>query len=834
MRARLAATFELAAVWVLAIAACHSPLRSNRDAGHTTAGSFDLAVASELPVERHPLQSDAGTDAGMAVAEAGPDAPALGKDGGSTDRHDLAAESGPDATATSPDAIPLDSPVVVEWDSGLDGTALQKDGARADHGTGLDAGGALLCTGTLVAGNFLPFTYTGAFADGIVAGDLDGDGNLDLVTAAIGGSPFSLSVLLGKGDGTFAARVDVANENMVNDLALGDMNGDGKLDLVTANRSGTVSVRLGKGDGTLAAEQIQACAGEPVSIALGDLDADGTLDVATANSLADTVTVLLGKGDGTFRTKVDYAIADEPVSVLAGDLNGDRRLDLVVIRGLTGNVSVLLGKGDGSFGERLDGVLDLVSNNLQSAALGDVNGDGQLDLVIALNPQEVPVFLGMGDGTFAEPIYYRSMDWTVLSDVNGDDKLDLVLSGFGVSVLLGQDGGTFAAPKDSMGSLQLGVGAVGDFNRDGKMDLVASWSGWVGILLGSGDGRFAVSTTRLVATGSADSVALADLDGDDRLDIVANGGAGTVTTLVSKGNGTFADPTEYAAGPGLRWLVPGDVDGDGRLDIAGVNGKTVGVLLAKNDGGFGPVTFHETAADPVSALALGDVNGDGKLDIVTANSQGSPSHRGTASVLLGTGNGQFAAHVDYPLGSDPGSIALGDLDGDGNLDIVVANIGYMGYLSSVGVLLGLGDGTFAAQTEYPTGCCNVTGLALGDLNGDAILDVVAVKASGSATVLLGTGDGSLSDMVGYYVGSSTSNTDLVALVDVNGDSLLDIVTAGGAVTVLFGNGDGTFRSGMSYAVDASAVAVGDVNRDGRLDLVTAGSDGVSLLLGSCD
>jgi hypothetical protein len=849
MRAKLAEHYDLIAVFVLAVAACRSPLNSNRDAGDARASSFDLALASEPPAERNPPRADAAPDAGGPVAEVGPDTPMLGNDSAG-DRPDLGAEVGPDtpalgndsasdprdlgtdiapdAPAAGPDGSGLDSPPVIAWDSGLDGGTVRRDSARVDQGTGLDGGGPLLCTGALMAGNFLPFAYAGG--DTVAVGDLDHDGNLDLVI----GDDYVNRVLLGKGDGTFAARVDYVSEVMMYGLALVDVNADGRLDVVTANRDGTVGVRLGKGDGTLAAEQKQVCGGEPLSLATADFDGDGHLDVATANYFVDTVSVLLGKGDGTFVAKVDYAAGDGPRWVLAGDLNGDRRSDLVVVGGPTGSVSVLLGQGGGTFADKMDAASPMGSLNVVSSALADVNGDTKPDLVIAAYPQEVFVYLGIGDGTFADPVYYLGNPGA-LADVNGDGKLDLVLGGQqGVSVLLGQGDGTFATEVDSPGSVGMGVDAVGDFNGDGKLDLVGSLSGWVGVLLGSGDGSFGPSTSSLPTAGSATSVALVDLDRDGRLDIVTSGGTGPVSTFLGKGDGTFAARADTAAGTGLGSLALGDLDGDGRLDIAGATGTTVSVLLGTSGGGFGPAASYETTAELVSALALGDVNGDGKLDIVTTNSRGAghPIDKGTASVLLGTGNGQFGTHVDYAVGSDPGSVALGDVNGDGKLDIVVANIGYEGYLSSLGVLLGTGDGTFAAQTEYGTAGRTVTALALGDLNADGTLDVVTVNASGSARVLLGNGDGTFST-VDCSVCSPAGNTSSVVLVDVNGDSVLDIVTAGDVVTVLFGQGDGTFPSGASYAAEAGAVALGDLNRDGRLDLVTAASDGIDVLLGSC-
>jgi len=255
------------------------------------------------------------------------------------------------------------------------------------------------------------------------------------------------------------------------------------------------------------------------------------------------------------------------------------------------------------------------------------------------------------------------------------------------------------------------------------------------------------------------------------------------------------------------------------------------VLLGAGDGSLGAPSFY-AIRDTTTALALGDVSGDGKLDIVTARSPGG-SDKGTVSVLLGTGGGQFAARVDYDVGRNPRGVALGDVNGDHLLDIVVANAGLdSGW--STGVLLGKGNGTFAVEAEYPADCGPIA-LALGDLNGDGKLDVVQIGGICSmATVLLGQGDGKFPKLVEYNVGEISMSS--VALADVNGDGALDIVMANSrlnGVTVLYGKGDGTFPSSAGYAVNASSAALGDLNGDGRPDLVTVSGGDVNVLLGTC-
>ena len=345
-------------------------------------------------------------------------------------------------------------------------------------------------------------------------------------------------------------------------------------------------------------------------------------------------------------------------------------------------------------------------------------------------------------------------------------------------------------------------------------------------------GTFGTSGS-FATSGTASSVALGDLDRDGRLDVVTVGGSGTVSLLMGKGDGRLAAKIDYAAGARPEVLVLGDVDGDGKLDIVAADGSAVDVLMGKGDGSFGTAATYATKDSSV-AVALGDLNADGKPDIVTANSR-SYGYKGTDDVLLGTGSGKFASHVDYDVGYNPQGVALGDVDGDGKLDIVVANTGQDGGWST-GVLLGKGNGTFAAEVEYDAGCGPVA-VALGDVNGDRKLDIVIANSmcsTASAGVLLGQGDGTFARMVEFTLASD--NVTSMVLIDVNGDGALDIVTADNlpsAVTVTFGKGDGTFLSGPNYSVNASAVALGDLNGNGSPDLVAVAGSVVNVLLGLC-
>jgi hypothetical protein len=377
-----------------------------------------------------------------------------------------------------------------------------------------------------------------------------------------------------------------------------DLNGDGRLDLITANAGdNTISVRLGNGDGTFGAAQTYAVGTGPDSVAVGDFNGDGKLDIVTANEGNNTVSVLLGNGDGAFGAAQSYAVGSQPASVAVGDFDG--KLDVVTANQGDNTVSLLPGNGDGTFAAFK--TVATLTSPAQSVAVGDLNADGKLDLAVTA---------GGTDGYTSPGGYY----------IPGTAPT--------VNVLLGNGDGTFALgssltlPSFSYvppSSIAPPTVAVADLNGDGHPDLVttyADYGGIVNVFLNNGNGTFA-ALGGFGAGGNSQAVAVADLNGDGKPDLVTADGNG-ISVLPGNGKGTFGDPAFFTDGTNPVAVAAGDFNGDGLTDLAVADSGSNNVSVLLNTG-FWP-TLGVAATDPVTGAALTSTTaGNGFNFTVTAD-----------------------------------------------------------------------------------------------------------------------------------------------------------------------------------------------------------------------
>jgi hypothetical protein len=659
----------------------------------------------------------------------------------------------------------------------------------------------------------------------------------------------------------------LATSNSSTDVAVGDFNGDGKLDVVTLDYSSNLNVILGKGNGTFQTPiALNLADGNTVydAITVGDFNGDHELDVAVwATNISPGTTevrIYLGNGTGSLTYSGTYAAPNSntfqagPNSIVAADVNGDGKLDLVGSTNYNG-VYVFLGNGDGTFQAPANYSTGTTAGCCSGIAVGDLNGDGKLDIAISAN-DGISILLNTGSGKFGAATYYPSGvagsatgDGIAIGDLNGDSKPDVVVTNEnqGAIIFLNQGGGTFKESGTINGVPMLSTDNVvlADINNDKKLDIIlVDGGGNVFTFYGKGTGVFTSGPAYPLQTpnfGGNYIVALADFNGDGALDLLNTDGEATHTVSLGRGDGTFQTNQLYAYNATLvaNNIVTADFNGDGIPDIAqslsgGANGK-IGINLGSSHGVLGAtsqVTASACANNVVEWVATGDVNGDGKADIVATMQDATFAgcQNNTVAVLIGQGTGKFKPAVYYPTSAtaQEQEVFLVDVNGDGKLDIITENAD-----GTISVLLNKGNGTYKAGTLV-TGIAAIyprsVYLTFADFNGDGKMDI-AVATAGNITdvyVLLGNGNGTFGSPIPtvtpYYP------ITLVA-ADFNRDGKADLLvttTANGCINnyrgyaFLKGLGNGTFAAGtlncLPYQTPEVPV-VADLNGDGKLDVV---------------
>jgi len=591
---------------------------------------------------------------------------------------------------------------------------------------------------------------TGYSGTGLFLGDFTGDGVLDVFAGGQSDTDNQgFAILRGNGDCTFTQisflPVVSRKQPHFEDLliaTIGDFNGDGKLDFITAayypNDNLTVYVLYffpGNGDGTFGTPitTVSPTAIGPSPFVVGDFNNDGHLDFA--NSYAHGVAVWLGDGTGHFKqtSKIPLNSLLQPV-LSGGDVNGDGNFDLIatVASKTTSASQILLGDGTGTFhlGALVPGIHGFLS-------VGDVNGDGIADLVgEGTSPitYQIAVALGLGDGAFSNPVLYSTdtiPGLPVLADLRNNGLLDIVGGSEETdTVLLNKGNGAYADnPVIPIG--RPGCVAVADFNGDGHPDVAMANGDGVRLLFGTGAASSPFRDGPATNFGYQVCERAGDFNNDGIPDLVITTGniaTGTLGIALGKGDGTFTAQPNVSVGGVSRPCV-GDFDGDGNLDVATASGF---VSFGNGDGTLTP-SFALIKEGFFLYCAVVDLNGDGRDDVVLTEEAG-------VFVFLGQADRTFK-EIEYPYLSYAGPLEVGDFNEDGYPD--VATMEFEG--SRLTVFLGNGDGTL---TQGPTlendTLYNTYQLLAADYNGDGHLDLALPSQYGYFTILTGAGDGTFS------------------------------------------------------------------------------------------
>jgi len=519
-------------------------------------------------------------------------------------------------------------------------------------------------------------------------------------------SPAQAVTLTGSGSITTSSllfgRVDSTTPAAFHSIAVGDFNGDGKLDVVGASSTnGTISVLLGKGDGTLTVASTTGTGNGPAAVIAADFNGDGKLDAAVVNTTDNTVAILLGNGDGTFVGAAPSAVlptGHSPVFIVKGDWNSDGKQDLAIVNSGDNTVSVFLGNGDGTFTpEPTVGVGAAPT----AMGVGDFNGDGKPDLAVANSSDgTVTILLGNGDGTFT--------------------PLSPVFVGSGLSSL-----------------------TVGDWNGDHILDLAVlnSTTNTIGLLIGHGDGTFTVTNTYATGNGPQSAAAF-DYNSDGILDLAfSNLSDNTLSVMIGNGDGTFQSSMNSSVANGPCSIASGDFNGDGQPDlaVASCSTATVSVLLQVpqltlssnaislgnqalgTSSSFLEVTLTNTGSAPLTLTSF-TLGGTNPGDFTISQSCGNVP----ATLLPGITCKVSAAFAPTAAGARSAVLSIGDNANGGSSLISLTGTG-------TAPAIGLSAASLTFGNELVGTASRISSVILTN-SGNALLAISSISATGDFTV----------------------------------------------------------------------------------------------------
>ncbi len=656
-----------------------------------------------------------------------------------------------------------------------------------------------------------PLVYAGSGCFHIRADDLDADGDHDLLIA----DPQTSAYLLrSKGDGAFDRIVPLWEAKRPRSTATGDLDGDGRLDVVTANHDDyTITFYLGGPDGALTFRETKRMSEEPHAVEIFDFDGDGALDIILGVSDAGLLP-LQGAGDGSFRPFPVVKSLGCVEFIAPGDFNRDGKVDLATTCFDFGDAAVGISKGDGTFETILDdkaGFLGFIP------AVGDMNGDGMLDLMVAKPevPRLLRIYPGSGSGTFVPPVDFGPLparsSFLIAQDLDGDGFADIVSTqdDSTVTVFWGRQ---HERPIEETPQIRAPTNcyppyAILDRDKNGYPDvLMASSVKNEAYLYQNPAGAFLLQPSVTIPTGHAlRSTVAFDFNGDGTVDIAGvDYGLKQLVVLLLDANAkqklvqSLALCSTGGNNPIVVSGAPRPGEGGALMAVLCARSRDVNLVSVTPAGELIPI--KQPRLDPIPSVgevAIQDLDADGNLDLLI---------RSTARIyaLFGTGWGEFAEAVDL-LGTavtNPVQVAARDIDEDSVTDLIVLESDRLTLLASRGV----GNGKFEAPTT--TTLAQVTGsFGLADLNGDGLLDLATAPSVGrTIAVYLGRG-GEFEPSAVYDTPAASARFDFA---DMDLDGALDILAeAGGSLITLYGR---------PTAAESSRFLRGDADGDGRVEV----------------
>ncbi len=730
-------------------------------------------------------------------------------------------------------------------------------------------------TGSITTGSFATKVdlTTGANPSGVAIGDLDADGKADIVVANFTSNTVSVLRNIGTSGsivtGSFATRVDFASGTGPLKVAIGDIDGDGKPDLATANwSSNDASVfRNTSTAGSITTASFAAkvdfeAGATPACVAIGDFDGDGKPDMAVANYNSANVSVLRNTSTsgaittGSFATKVDFAAGVQPTGVAIGDFDGNGKPDMAVSNQTSATVSVFLNTSSigsivaGSFAAKVDFA---TGTQAQFVTIGDLDGDGKPDLV-------VPNFGSGSVSVFRNNPLLLPPSVTNVAPAFGNPGATVTITGTNFNTTPANNIVYFGATRATVtAATTISLTAT---VPTGATYMPVSLNNTASALTGYSQYAFLPTFDNSALGGNINflpkvtystgghplGIVIHDIDGDGKPDLVSTNYTSNtlyiyrnISSSGSLTSSSFASPVSFETGTGPAEVAVGDLDGDGKPDIAVANVSSNNVSVFLNTGSSGTITSSSFAAkvdfavgiNPMS-ITIADVDNDGKADLAVANFSGSSN---SISILRNTGSAgtmtatSFAAKVDFATFGQPYDLDFEDLDGDGKLDLAVATANRVSIYRNLAVVGTIGSGSFATRVDFTTGS-QASGVTMGDIDGDGKPEVVvANNSSGTVSVFRNISTPGI-----INTSSLAAKVDLVRiyahkvkLSDANGDGKADIfvqasidtfsvfsnISSSGSITL------GSFADRLDFSVgsgNSNRIAIGDLDGDFKPDV----------------